>query len=298
MGMTLPMLEAIGDTIRQIATKNKVTYVQAAERFTADILAEYEPLTGFEKAETDARRVLASVKADIERHKLEQVADNLASEAVKAMHAKGIRNHEIIGIKSTIEASGFPTVSDFQSDVVMYGSLKDAINSADKVSKDNYAYNVTLVKQNALLESHNEALRKESESLQASMNRAFEEAGSKLKSFEENVRVASEQTVAHFKDAGDNIGKGALSVAESIKKTDDIVEGYSNKITASQGILHYEPFARAERGEPVAKEALVRTLVTALEAAIPLLTGLMLSDSKSRAEALLQKLRSIDRSLL
>jgi hypothetical protein len=77
-----------------------------------------------------------------------------------------------------------------------------------------------------------------------------------------------------------------LAVANSLEGLEAQVTRERENLEKEPTLLRYLPLVRAERGEPVAKEAAVAALSLAVHSATPLLTGPHLNDARQYLEAL------------
>jgi gas vesicle protein len=203
-----------------------------------------------------------------------------AVDSLVTLHAKGVKDHEIVSLKNIIERSGVSNIKELEDDIKSYGSLKSAINELENQNKELVTRNLALKNQNELLECEQTSLKKTVEDMGDFFKAEFDKYNNTIKAGTESIKStiaesdkAMEHSTAELKRGTDDARIQILKVLEAAKI------GYQ-KIQENQRLLVYEPLVLAQRGEKVEGEGIVVALISAIESGEPHLNSMTHDSAK------------------
>jgi hypothetical protein len=281
MHLGIPQLEVLIQAVTKVGRDNGIDAQSSVRKFTDDVSTSYDSKVGFARRIEEHKKQCSDLEAKINKLTMDYAPHKDAVDSLVTLHAKGVKDHEIVSLKNIIERSALLNIKELEDDIKSYGSLKIAINELENQNKELVTSNLALKNQNELLECANTSLKKTVESMGDFFKIEFNKYIDTIKAGTESIKStiaesdkAMKYSTAELKRGTDVAGIQIVKVLEAVKI------GYQ-KILANQRLRVYEPFVRAERGEKVEGKAMVIALISAIDSAEPHLDSITNDSAKS-----------------
>lgn len=282
MHLGIPQLEVLIQAITKVGRYNGIDAQSSVGKFTDDVSTSYDSKVGFARKIEEHKKQCSDLEAKIDKLKMDYASRKDAVDSLVTLHAKGVKDHEIVSLKNIIERSGVSNIKELEDGIKSYGSLKSAINELKNQNKELVTSNLALKNQNELLECANTTLKKIVKDMgdffKTELNKYIDtiKAGTEsIKSTIAESDKAMKYSAAELKMTTDDAGIQISAVLDRAKI------GYQ-KILANQRLLVYEPLVRAQRGEKVEGEGIVVALISAIDSGEPHLNSMTHDFTKSK----------------
>jgi hypothetical protein len=280
MHLGIPQLEVLIQAVIKVGRDNGIDAQSSVRKFTNDISTSYNSKVGFARKIEEHKKQCSDLEAKIDKLRMDYAPHKDAVDSLVTLHAKGVKDHEIVSLKNIIERSGVSNIKELEDDIKSYGSLKSAINELENQNKELVTRNLALKNQNELLECEQTSLKKTVEDMGDFFKAEFDKYNNTIKAGTESIKStiaesdkAMEHSTAELKRGTDDARIQILKVLEAAKI------GYQ-KIQENQRLLVYEPLVLAQRGEKVEGEGIVVALISAIESGEPHLNSMTHDSAK------------------
>jgi hypothetical protein len=281
MHLGIPQLEVLIQAVTKVGRDNGIDAQSSVRKFTDDVSTSYDSKVGFARRIEDHKKQCSDLEANINKLKTDYAPHKDAVDSLVTLHAKGVKDHEIVSLKNTIERGALLNIKELEDDIKSYGSLKIAINELENQNKELVTRNLALKNQNELLECANTSLKKTVESTGDFFKIESNKYIDTIKAGTESIKSTIAESDKAMKYSTAELKRG-MDVAgiQIVKVMEAVMIGYQ-KILANQRLRVYEPFVRAERGEKVEGKAMVIALISAIDSAEPHLDSITNESAKS-----------------
>ena len=291
MGLGLPELTTIATTVSDVAVKNGMDDSTAVRKFIDDLKSgDYDRKVGFAVKGDGLQKLCEERKEMLDQLKMDYAADKQAVQALRVLYSAGVKNHEIVALKTIVVKSSSSTIAELEDDITMYGDLKTAISEGEKRNKELETENLALEKRNELWKRENEAQRMACEEFRASFKKNTEEMTGVFTTAKEGLESAFAGSMQAMEQARKDVGEKVMTVGNSIEGLNEVVTRESEKIKKDQDLLRYEPLVKAGRGEIVSKRAAIASLESAILAVRPMLTDPSLEGVRDRLDVVVDRM--------
>jgi hypothetical protein len=280
MHLGIPQLDALIQAVTKVGRDNGIDAQSSVRKFTDDISTSYDSKVGFSWKIEEHKKQCSDLEAKIDKLKMDYAPHKDAVDSVATLHAKGVKDHEIVSLKNIIERSGVSNIKELEDDIKSYGSLKSAINELENQNKELVTRNLALKNQNELLECERTSLTKTVENMGGFFKAEFDKYNNTIKAGTESIKStiaesnkAMKYSTAELKRGTDDASIQTLKVLYAAKI------GYQ-KILANQRLLVYEPLVQAQRGEKVEGKGIVVALISAIDSGEPHLNSMTHDSAK------------------
>ncbi|WP_148699511.1 hypothetical protein [Candidatus Nitrososphaera evergladensis] len=291
-GLGLPELTVIATTVSDVAVKNGMDGSTAVKKFIDDLKStDYDRKAGFAVKADRLQKLCEEREAMHDQLKMEYAADKQAIQSLRVLYSRGVKNHEVVALKNIVVKSGASTTAELEDDITMYGTIKNANKEHEKRNKEVQTENLALEKRNELLKRENEALKKAGEEFRASFKKDTEEMTGTVKASREVLESATAGATQTVQKAVTDMEEKVKTFGTKIEGLSDTATRETDKIKKNQSLLRYDVLVRAEQGEPVSKAAAIASLVLAILAVRPMLTGVWLGDAGDHLDIVVDKMK-------
>jgi hypothetical protein len=281
MHLGIPQLEVLIQAVTKVGRDNGIDAQSSVRKFTDDVSTSYNSKVGFARKIEEHKKQCSDLEAKIDKLKMDYATHKDAVDSLVTLHAKGVKDHEIVSLKNIIERSALSNIKELEDDIKSYGSLKSAINELENQNKELVTRNLALKNQNELLECANTSLKKTVESMGDFFKTEFNKYIDTIKAGTESIKSTIAESDKAMKYSTAELERGMDVAGIQIVKVLEAVKIGYQKILANQRLRVYEPFVRAERGEKVEGKAMVIALISAIDSAEPHLDSITNDSAKS-----------------
>jgi hypothetical protein len=281
MHLGIPQLEVLIQAVTKVGRDNGIDAQSSVRKFTDDVSTSYDSKVGFARRIEEHKKQCSDLEAKINKLTMDYAPHKDAVDSLVTLHAKGVKDHEIVSLKNIIERSALLNIKELEDDIKSYGSLKIAINELENQNKELVTSNLALKNQNELLECANTSLKKTVESMGDFFKIEFNKYIDTIKAGTESIKSTIAESDKAMKHSTAELERGMDVAGIQIVKVLEAVKIGYQKILANQRLRVYEPFVRAERGEKVEGKAMVIALISAIDSAEPHLDSITNDSAKS-----------------
>jgi hypothetical protein len=280
MHLGIPQLEVLIQAVTKVGRDNGIDAQSSVRKFTDDVSTSYDSKVGFARRIEEHKKQCSDLEAKIDKLKMDYAPHKDAVDSLVTLHAKGVKDHEIVSLKNIIERSGVSNIKELEDDIKSYGSLKSAINELENQNKELVTRNLALKNQNELLECEQTSLKKTVEDMGDFFKTEFNKYNDTIKAGTESImstiaesNIAIKHSTAELKRGTDDARIQTLKVLDAAKI------GYQ-QILENQRLLVYEPLVQAQRGEKVEGKGIVVALISAIDSGEPHLNSMTHDSAK------------------
>jgi hypothetical protein len=281
MYLGIPQLEVLIQAVTKVGRDNGIDAQSSVRKFTDDVSTSYDSKVGFARKIEEHKKQCSNLEAKIDKLKMDYAPHKDAVDSVATLHAKGVKDHEIVSLKNIIERSGVSNMKELEDDIKSYGGLKSAINELENQNKELLTRNLALKNQNELLECEQTSLKKTVENMGDFFKIEFNKYIDTIKAGTESIKSTIAESDKAMKHSTAELKRGTDVASIQIVKVLEAAKIGFQKILANQRLRVYEPFVRAERGEKVEGKAMVIALISAIDSAEPYLDSITNDSAKS-----------------
>jgi hypothetical protein len=281
MHLGIPQLEVLIQAVTKVGRDNGIDAQSSVRKFTDDVSTSYDSKVGFARRIEEHKKQCSDIEAKIDKLKMDYAPRKDAVDSVATLHAKGVKDHEIVSLKNIIERSGVSNIKELEDDIKSYSSLKSAINELENQNKELVTRNLALKNQNELLECEQTSLKKTVEDMGGFFKIEFDKYNDTIKAGTESIKSTIAESNNAIKRSTAELKRGTYDASiQTLKVLDAAKIGYQ-KILENQRLLVYEPLVRAKRGEKVEGKGIVVALISAIESGEPHLNNMTHDSAKS-----------------
>ena len=260
LGLDVPRMENLIDTVKRIAAKHGVPLSQAVEKFFTD-LAEYDEQVGFEKRKSELEISISREESRLESLKVEYETYRAAVDAVIPLLQSGTKPSDLAYLCRLIQSEKID-IPALSADLSIHTSLGPAV----VVKKIQVRELEASVKK---LTAQRDQLGSDVANIEADRKRIAEETRSILARIGEAATIVTRSTVERVNE---NLKRNFMAledmqttttgvqrtVLSDFKRTMELAREYRR-------LILFEPLARAEAGEHVELRHLYEAGIYAME---------------------------------
>jgi hypothetical protein len=281
MHLRIPQLQVLIQAVTKVGRDNGIDIQSSVRKFTDDVSTSYNSKVGFARKIEEHKKQCSDLETKIDKLKMDYATHKDAVDSLVTLHAKGVKDHEIVSLKNIIERSALSNIKELEDDIKSYGSLKSAINELENQNKELVTRNLALKNQNELLECEQTSLKKTVENMGDFFKIEFNKYIDTIKAGTESIKSTIAESDKAMKHSTAELKMGTDVASIQIVKVLEAAKIGFQKILANQRLRVYEPFVRAERGEKVEGKAMVIALISAIDSAEPHLDSITNDSAKS-----------------
>jgi hypothetical protein len=280
MYLGIPQLDALIQAVTKVGRDNGIDAQSSVRKFTNDVSTSYDSKVGFAWKIEEHKKQCSDLEAKIDKLKMDYAPHKDAVDSVATLHAKGVKDHEVVSLKNIIERSGVSNIKELEDEIKSYGSLKIAMNELENQNKELVTRNLALKNQNELLECANTSLKKIVEDMGDFFKIEFDKYNNTIKADTESIKFTIAESNKAMKHSTAELKRG---IDDATSQTSNILDaakiGY-HKILENQRLLVYGPLVRAARGEKVEGKGIVVALISAIDSGEPYLNSMTHDSAK------------------
>lgn len=176
LGFRIVQLKILHSIIIKVAVDNGIDGPASVEKFFDDIRnGDYDSKVGFARKALENETKCKESETQHEKLKIDCAAVSDAVESMKLLNSKGVKNYEIVAIKSIVERYRVLfTVNKIEEIIKLYRSLENAINELENKRKDLLTNKLALESEAELLACEKDALKRGCHGFQEAFQRITE----------------------------------------------------------------------------------------------------------------------------